>query len=275
MKRLGVEDIAISEIDVQDRLRSIDPSWVEALAAMIGETGLQQPIQVLINPKAIGRYRLIAGAHRLEAVRSRGETAIQATVFKGSLDEARLQEIDENVMRRELSALDRAGSLAERKALYERLHPETKHGAQGGRGGQQNVNGMLPFTKATAEKLGFSVRTIERAVALWTNLDAEARQMLALHPAADNMAGLRKLAALDSAKQITAARHLLDGSAQSIAEATALADPTVKSERPSDDNTACKLIDAWSRSSRRGRLQFMRNLVAKSIIAGFDEGKIR
>lgn len=275
MKRLGVEDIEIVAIDVPHRLRAVDPSWVEALAASIGESGLQQPIQVLANPKTNDRYRLIAGAHRLEATRSRGETTIQATVFEGSLDEARLQEIDENVMRRELSALDRAGFLAERKALYERLHPETMNGAQGGRGGQKIENGILPFSKATAEKLGFSVRTIERAVALWNKLDVQARQMLALHPAADNMAGLRRLAALTAASQIAAAQHLADGTAKSIAEAIAFAAPKATTERAAEDNTAGKLIDAWARSNRRGRGQFLRNLVGKGIIAGFDESKVR
>ena len=46
---------------------------------------------------------------------------------------AEMAELDENLMRRELTVLQRAEMLARRKQLYEALHPEAKRGVAGGR----------------------------------------------------------------------------------------------------------------------------------------------
>jgi hypothetical protein len=47
-------------------------------------------------------------------------------------------EIDENLIRRDLTAVLRAKLVAERKAAYEAVYPETKHGkAPVGRGGRK------------------------------------------------------------------------------------------------------------------------------------------
>ena len=73
--------------------------------------------------------RLVAGWHRLEATRQLKHDTIRAVVLEGlDADAALLTEIDENLVRADLSPAERAIHLAERKRLYEKLHPQTKHG---------------------------------------------------------------------------------------------------------------------------------------------------
>ena len=62
-------DVGLSGIAVlPNRMRALRPEIVNELAASIAEQGLLQPI-VLRPHESIGYY-LIAGRHRLEAVRS-------------------------------------------------------------------------------------------------------------------------------------------------------------------------------------------------------------
>lgn len=163
---MNVVEIPLEQIEVGDRLRSVDPNWVEFLAASIAERGQDTPIWV----RKIGRsekYALIAGGHRVAALQAAGREIASATVMKATEAEAQLLEIDENLIRRELTPLDRATFLARRKAVYETLHPETKHGGDRRSDQSAELCGLIPaFSEATAEKLGFSRRTIETAVQL-------------------------------------------------------------------------------------------------------------
>jgi ParB family chromosome partitioning protein len=111
-----------------------------------------------------GVWRLIAGAHRLAAVPKLGHNKIDATVLHGlDIDAMRLAEIDENLVRADLTPGERALHLAERKRLYEKLHPETKHGGDRKSAGSTRQNGdLIRFTQDAADKTGRSERTVQR-----------------------------------------------------------------------------------------------------------------
>jgi ParB-like chromosome segregation protein Spo0J len=129
----------------------------------------------LINPITVGpreglRYQLIAGHHRYVAARKLEWEKIPAIVLKG-LDavDAELCEIDENLIRADLTQAEQAAHHARRKELYEQKHPETKptNRAGPGRGKTRRQNGNESadrYTKNTAEETGDSERTIQRAV---------------------------------------------------------------------------------------------------------------
>ena len=77
---------------------------------------------------------------------------------------AELAEIDENLMRAELTQAQEAAAISRRKAIYEELHPETKAGAfQGNQHTGKVVGDNLSFTAATAKATGKDTRSIERA----------------------------------------------------------------------------------------------------------------
>ena len=63
----------------------------------------------MLRPRGTAGYWLVAGHHRLEAARKLKWEAIAAIIFDGmDADEAELAEIDENLIRAELSPIERA-----------------------------------------------------------------------------------------------------------------------------------------------------------------------
>jgi hypothetical protein len=88
---------------------------------------------------------------------------------KSSADRKRIMEIDENLVRADLSPAERAAHQAERKKLYEREFPQTRNGAVGGghpRQLRQNGEAAPRYTADTAKKIGTSERTVRREVEL-------------------------------------------------------------------------------------------------------------
>jgi len=165
--------IAIREIKINPGRRAILPKQLQELAQRISTVGLLNPITIDRN------YTLIAGQHRLEAVKLLGREEIECTVSSLEGLEAELAEIDENVVRSDLAALDYSDLLLRRKEVYETLHPETKHG--GDRKSEKIKRTKCPldspksFVDDTAEKLGVDPRTVRRQIQTAKNLTPEAK----------------------------------------------------------------------------------------------------
>lgn len=166
------QDIAIKDIDVTDRLRPIDWEWVDALATNISENGQHQPIKVRTHGS---RLVLIFGEHRLEAIKKLGRETIRGEIVAATVRQAKLMEIDENLIRHNLNPLDRAACLATRKEIYEEMHPEAKRGGDRKSKEYENQNDIMSFSSATAEKIGLSRKSIERAVSIHFQIDAATR----------------------------------------------------------------------------------------------------
>ncbi|OCP17401.1 MULTISPECIES: ParB N-terminal domain-containing protein [unclassified Ensifer] len=178
------QDIKITDIDIpEDRARSFDPEEAAALAAIIATQGMLHPVRV----RMVGnRYSLVAGLRRLEAARLNGWERVRSTISNAaSDDEARLEEVMENLARAELSALDRCHHLYDLKQAYERLHPDAKNG--GDRRSETRTQKLrsdpadhaapeiFSFAAHTAEKIGLSRRSIETAVKIWKDLSVASR----------------------------------------------------------------------------------------------------
>jgi ParB/RepB/Spo0J family partition protein len=120
-----IADIRVADIVVpQDRMRKLRPETVDEIAESIAAQGLIEPI--ILRPRGAANFWLIVGRHRLEAVRKCGHDRIRAVVVDGvDADQAQLIEIDENLIRADLSPAERALHMERRKELYEKLHPET------------------------------------------------------------------------------------------------------------------------------------------------------
>src|SRR5262249_32862809 len=81
-------------------------------------------------------------------------------------DAALLAEIDENLIRADLTPAERAAHVGRRKELYEKLHPEAKHGGdrKSAKRSSRQVGDLKRFTKDAAKKTGQSERKLQRDV---------------------------------------------------------------------------------------------------------------
>jgi hypothetical protein len=163
---MRTDDIKLADIHVAPnrRLRAIRDDLVNDLAESMKKRGLLQPITA--RRRSDGGYSLVTGWHRFEAAKLLAWLTIAVTVTDVDDDEAELAEIDENYIRGELSPAERALHVGRRKELYEKLHPETKHGAtgRGGKKSRQLGDSNDRFTKDTA-KTGPSERDVQRDAA--------------------------------------------------------------------------------------------------------------
>lgn len=251
-------------------IRPVDEDYAAALAVSMREASQLQPILVRPRETSDGpAYELVAGGHRLRAAQIAGLAFIDAEVRDLTDTEARIAEIDENVVRKELSALDRALSLAERKRLYEEAYPEARHGGDKGfkRAKKTNKNNSeiqvanlatwSRFSKDAAKKTGLSERSIQRAAELANSLDAETVQLLRGTRLADNAAALKKLAALEPPVRRDVAHKLGFGEARSIRQALEQLGLTEPSEKDPALALTARFIDLLSRTSAGQRRDWL------------------
>ena len=211
--------VPISKITVNPGRREALPGDVKELADSIAEVGLINPIMVDQS------HTLIAGLHRLEAMKLLGRTEIECTVSDLDGLQVALAEIDENFVRKDLSDDEFRELLLRRKEIYESLHPETRATYDGGafRGNQhQNVVGenfsatTKSFTQDTADKLGVSPRTVELQIQTAKNLTPEAKEIIKGTKVTKSDA--LKLSRLAPDQQTEAANRLVSGDIHSVDE---------------------------------------------------------
>jgi len=155
-----MNEIAISKIKIASNRRKVGD--VEELATSIKELGLLNPVTINTENK------LIAGHHRIKAFQALGIKIIPVRVIDCTQLQAELAEIDENLIRNELSHLDQGIQLSRRKAIYLELYPETAKGAaqasgsNKAQGNENDVSDIMSFTCNTAAKTRQTQRTVER-----------------------------------------------------------------------------------------------------------------
>lgn len=115
-----LEPHLIDDTRTRDRL---DPSDYADLQAAIEENGQTVPILVRRNPAEEGRYLLVYGRRRLEAIRN-SDTVPKVRALVASMDDrsAQTAQISENMARRDLSFIE--------KALFAKDLVDTGYGSQ-------------------------------------------------------------------------------------------------------------------------------------------------
>lgn len=161
---MQTERIMLDGIEVGANRRPLDPGNVERLKTSIAEIGLQTPITVMALAAGDDtRMILVAGAHRLEALRQIGEEAAHCVVIEGDQDAADLWEIDENFARAELTDAQRAEHHVRREAILVR-RGEVKDSPQGGRP-PKNLDNLSKYSARASVDLGVDERTVRRDLA--------------------------------------------------------------------------------------------------------------
>lgn len=227
--------IPIDEIKVRGGRRELNIDHAHELSESIRELGLLNSITV------DKEHFLIAGLHRLEAVKLLGWTMIECNECSLEGLQAELAEIDENFVRNDLSALEYSDMLLRRKEVYEMLHPETKAGvaqaAAMNKAVGNNVTDKMSatsksFVDDTAEKLGVDPRTVRRQVQVAKNLTPETKEIIRGADTKITKKSALQLSRLEPEQQQEAATLLVAKEVKSVEEYKATKAPPVPKYEP-------------------------------------------
>lgn len=180
--------IPVGKIAVGSRVRPSTAAKVASLAGSIedcardgiGHGGLRSPIEVRAGAGK-GQYMLVSGLNRLRAVEALGRKEIAAFVVEADDLRAELLELEENLVRADLTALDRAFFVKRFREIFEAEHGEIEHG--GDRKSvefkSENQKGNLPlWSEAVLERLGMSEDKCKRALRIANSLHPDIPDML-------------------------------------------------------------------------------------------------
>ncbi len=277
--------IDLDLIEIGPRLREVDDQVVRQLAESMDRIGLQNPIQVRhnfgIDPDTgeydrgldKGGFALVAGAHRVGAARRLGWGRIEAFVLDDpSPDELALVEVDENLVRAELTPLHRGRFVARREELYKKLHPEAGHG-----GDRKSLDyqdkiksetlgfdfSSPSFVEETAELTTLSKGTVERARRIGKHILPELQDELEDTPIAKREGDLYRLAGLSEAQQLRALERLREageppGTLSALLQKTEA--PPAPPKEPTRAQQFGKLENAWSGIAPHDRVTALHRL---------------
>lgn len=168
---MKTERLLLVGIETGERLRAVDPAKVSGLKSSIAEIGLRTPITVSASRDGDEwHFRLVAGAHRLEALRQLGEEYTDCFVMEGDPDDAALWEIDENFARSELTDAQRADHHVRREEILKRKGLVTAHG---GARKQNDKLSSCSYADQAAASLGVDKRTVQRDLARGKKIEAD------------------------------------------------------------------------------------------------------
>lgn len=214
---LGTEELPISLIAVPRQASKLNEDVVEQLMLSIKRRGLIYPILVIPVPNSDG-YLIVVGIHRLEAHRRLGLRTIWANVRSGDPEMVEMDQLEENLFRKELPVLERALQEKRLRDLYTKVHGDTVRGVAGARVRHGRANDTLSFADMAARQ-GSGKRTIQRRLKLAGDLCPKA--VIALHgtPVANNQSTLIDLSKKPKSEQLGIAEVLASGRTTDVKKA--------------------------------------------------------
>lgn len=245
---MKTERLLLIDIETGERLRAVDPVKVSAMKASIAEIGLRTPVTVsAARDGDEWHFRLVAGAHRLEALRQLGEDMADCFVMEGDGDDAALWEIDENFARSELTDAQRADHHVRREEILKRKGLVSKGPGQP----KKNGDKLSSYSDQAAASLGVDRRTVQRDLARGKKIEADVLAEVAGTP-------LDKGVVLDElARTAPADQHdkLAEIAARYKSKLPLAADPLNDLEATEKQLSA--LMGAWNRAGPEARERFL------------------
>ena len=166
--------IAIDKVTIGQNRRALKDQKVSELMQSIQTNGLLNPITLDQN------YALVAGLHRLTACKLLGFTEIECKVVHYDSDaSARLAEIDENLIRNELEALERSELWLERDQILDRMGLRAHRGDnQYTQQGHEPNSPPLKTTLELAQETGYNHRTFQQGKQIARDIAPEVKKEL-------------------------------------------------------------------------------------------------
>lgn len=217
----------------------------------------------LINPVTVDKQNnLLAGGHRVAAFKAMGFDEIPANIICYTGLKARLIEIDENLIRNELSALENADQLAERKRIYETLYPESLRKNKVKKNLKQFADNEIispsepTFTADTAEKTGKSQRTIQQAVKVSEGIPKDIKDDIKNLESINKVTELQALAKEKPEQQKKIVEKVKAGKAKTVTQAKREVKKDEVSEKikeiPADKYVVFYADPPWSYNDKQG-----------------------
>lgn len=191
--------IKIDDIKVSQRLRDIDKSKVRDLVESIKVIGLLQPIIIDSN------NNLLAGNHRLHAVRNLGKKTIDCKVVNLTELKNDLVEIDENLIQADLSVIEKSEHIILRESILEDL------GLRATQRNNQYANEDAFTSTQLAKQMHLSKRVYQQTKQIH-KIDSTAKGILKETHISNNLDSLLMIERLqDRDLQIDIAKRFQDG----------------------------------------------------------------
>lgn len=222
MQPRGIINLIAENIYVGDRLRkNVDPEHVASLAASIEKIGLMTPVTIrTVSEMEINGVKetdvpvLVAGLHRLEAIKALGVESISCIEMDSGDIEAQLWEIAENLHRAELTALERDQHIAKWVELSDcklAQSAQVSRGGRGKRGGLSEATRGLGVDRTDAQR-AIKVASLSedaKAEAVKAGLDDNRTALLAA--AKETTAAAQKAVIAGYAEKKSSDRNKIDG----------------------------------------------------------------
>lgn len=257
----------LSDIHIGERLRPIDPAYVEMIAASLTERGQISPIMIRrtsAKNKGATPFTLVAGGYRTSAANLLGWTEIDAIIVDAGAVEAQMLEISENLYRNELNPLDRAIFVMKYRELWEEKNG--KINPKGGRPAKQDHDDPVfaagrQLSERVCERLGISLPSYKRISRIGQNLHPNLRQAVRGTDAETDQSALLKLAKLSADDQLRVAAALKESPdlkpvMQMLKGPTAEVDP--------QQAIFDKMAALWSKADEETQRRFLDHVGSKS-----------
>ena len=214
----------ISDIIVpQKRLRVLNLKKVQELAESIKTNGLINPISI---HETDGILTLIAGLHRLEACKSLGLEEIDCLVRSCAGFRSELLEIDENLIRQELTVLEQSEHIARREEILEALGlrtpnhrpPQTLPIIEAIEGEEGLTVSPLKTTQELASEIGLSEASFKNRKQIAKSIEPEVKKTLRDTEIANSTRQLLEVARMEPEQQKEFAKAVSSGQVESVKE---------------------------------------------------------
>ena len=217
-------EVPISEIKITTRLRRTDKNRVDDLCESIRGVGLLHPISVA---KKDDGYVLLAGNHRVESFKKLNRSVIPAIILEANDLVCSLVEVEENLCRSELNAIQTAEHIVKREELLVQL-------------GRKAVVGNNQYTEEKitnsdlARQYGYTRRTYQYKKSV-ANLNPEVKDLLCETNFASSMMDMYRLQQAPDHIQLEVANLLVTGKAKTFRRAWILGNLKFKEDCWSDE----------------------------------------
>jgi N6-adenosine-specific RNA methylase IME4 len=221
-----VIDTSIQSIIIKSRKRSLNTEKVTKLAESINRLGLLHPIAIDEH------FNLLAGLHRIEACKSLGWQTIPAIIRQnGDALLAELTEIDENLIRNELTVLEQGEHLNRRDEVLTEMGMRAKQGDNRFTNDRGAESAPLKTTADIAAEVGIPKRRVQERKQIASKITDEVKDAIRDTELADKATDLLQLARLEPEAQKDAVKRVLTGKARNVKQAAKQA----KKEKQIDD----------------------------------------